>query len=373
MNNENKQKLIDALTLLSVPKIGTGRFNNLTRKFGSVTGVFDASVEELEAIAGISSNTARTIKNGGDIKQAREIANRIERLGWAVLFNDDPEYPAELNRIRDFPPILFRLGNPTLPHEKMIAIVGTRRCSDESRRFARQVARDLTEAGLIVVSGMAEGIDGAAHRGALDVSGKTVTVWGTSLDLVFPVGHKQLAQQIERTGTIYSEILPGTPTEKSFFPARNRIISGLSDGVIVVEASDKSGALITAEQALDQGKELFAVPGSPGSRRFTGSNQLIKQGANLLTEAADVFSAIPRLQDNGRASRLHKMPEMTDTERLMVDQMANGPVQIDHLSRLTELPVSDLMGFLLALELKGLIQEVSGKRFCLSDNLGVSE
>ena len=373
MNNENKQRLIDALTLLSVPKIGNGRFNSLVRKFGSVSGAIDAPLEELEAVDSISSNLARAIKNGGDIKKARETANRIEKLGWVVLLTDDPEYPIGLNRISDYPPLLFRLGKPTLPHEKMIAVVGTRRCSDESRRFTRQLGRDLTEAGLVVVSGMAEGIDGAAHKGALDASGKTVAVWGTSLEIVFPVGHKQLAKEIEENGTIYSEILPGVPTDKSFFPARNRIISGISEGVIVVEASNKSGALITAEQALEQGRELFAVPGSPGSKRFTGTNRLIKQGASLLTEAADVFNAIPRLQDNARASRLHQMPEMTEMERLMVDQMANGPVQIDHLSRLTKLPVADLMGFLLALELKGLVQEVSGKRFCLSDNLGVRE
>lgn len=373
MNNENKQRLIDALTLLSVPKVGKGRFNSLVRKFGSAPGVLGAPLEELKAVNGISDNLARAIKKGGNIKQARETANKIEKLGWTVLLTDDPEYPVELNRISDYPPMLFRLGEPTLPHEKMIAVVGTRRCSDESRRFTRQLARDLTEAGLVVVSGMAEGIDGAAHHGALDASGKTVAVWGTSLEIVFPVGHKQLARQIEATGTIYSEILPGVPTDKSFFPARNRIISGLAEGVIVVEASDKSGALITAEQALDQGRELFAVPGSPGSKRFSGTNRLIKQGANLLTEAADVFKAIPRLQDNARASKLHQLPEMTEMERLMVDQMADGPVQIDHLSRLMELPVSDLMGFLLALELKGLVQEVSGKRFCLSDNLGVSE
>ena len=334
MNSEAKQRLIDALTLLSVPKVGKGRFNTLTRKFGSVSNVFDAPLDEIASINGISSDTARAIKNGGDIKEARQIAGRIEKLGWTTLLVDNPEYPTGLSRIRDYPPILFRLGKPTLPHEKMIAIVGTRRCSDESRRFARTLARDLTEAGLVVVSGMAEGIDGAAHRGALDASGKTVAVWGTSLDKVFPVSHKQLAQQIEESGTIYSEILPGVPTDPSFFPARNRIISAVSEGVIVVEASEKSGALITAEQALEQGKELFAVPGSPGSKRFIGSNSLIKQGANLVTEAGDIFRAIPRLQDNAKASRLHKMPELTEMERLMVDRMSDGPVHTHQAIRL---------------------------------------
>jgi DNA processing protein len=371
MNSDRKQRLIEALTLLSVPNVGRGRFNLLVRRFGSIAMVFAASVEQLELVNGISVETAHAIKEGGDVKLALKTAHEIERLQWTVLFTDDPEYPPPLNRIEDSPPILFRLGRPTLPHERLVAIVGTRRCSDESRRFTRQLAHDLTNAGLVVVSGMAEGIDGAAHRGALDAGGSTVAVWGTSLDKVFPVGHKQLAQEIEDAGTIYSEILPGVPTEKGFFPARNRLISGLSEAVIVVEAGEKSGALITAHKAVEQGRELFAVPGFPTHKRFAGTNRLIKEGANLLTEAADIFEAIPRLKDNARRAILQEMSQLSEIERGLVDCLADGPVQIDHLSRVTETPVSDLMGFLLALELKGVVQEVSGKRFCLSDNLGV--
>ncbi|RKX25675.1 MAG: DNA-protecting protein DprA, partial [Candidatus Zixiibacteriota bacterium] len=212
----------------------------------------------------------------------------------------------------------------------------------------------------------AEGIDSAAHRGALDAKGKTVAVWGTPLNVVFPASNRELAEQIKKHGTIYSEYLPGADTMAGNFPERNRIISGLSEGVVVVEAGSKSGALITAQCALEQGRELFAVPGSPHARRSLGTNQLIKSGAKLITETEDIFSELPRLRNEIAATQFRQLPDMTDMELRMVDLLTSGPLQIDQLCRETELPVSELLEYLLALELKGIIQELSGKRFILA-------
>jgi len=372
INKEQKERLTDYLALMSVPGVGRLRYRKLVGAFGSPAAALDASKDDLSDLSGITPGLAERIKVGVDYQAAREMASRIDKLDWTVLFTDDPEYPTNLTQIDDYPPVLYRLGHATLPHEKMIAIVGTRRCTDQGRHFTRQLARDLAEAGLVIVSGMAEGIDGAAHQGALDVSCKTVAVWGTSLDIVYPKSHRRLAKEILDTGTVYSEVLPGTPVDKGFFPERNRIISGISEGVIVVEAGEKSGALITAEQALEQGRELLAVPGSPGNRRSSGTNRLIKSGAVCLTSAEDVFDAMPGLQGQVCAGKIKLSPEMTAKEREMVDHLAAGPVQLDQLSRLTDLPVTDLLSFLLALELKGVIQEISGKRFCLSDSVATS-
>ena len=214
---------------------------------------------------------------------------------------------------------------------------------------------------------MADGIDSAAHRGALEGGGRTVAVWGTSLDQVYPITNRDLAEQIRLQGAIYSEYLPEAELSPSNFPERNRIISGLSEGVIVVEAGEKSGALITAQTALDQGRELMAVPGSPVAPKSIGTNRLIKQGARLVTGAEDIFEEIPRLRGQISARRFKAQPDLTDIERRMVDILAAGPVQIDQLGRQADIPVSNLLEYLLALELKGVIQELPGKRFVLTD------
>jgi DNA processing protein len=287
------------------------------------------------------------------------------QLGWAVSFQDSPDYPPLLKNADDAPAVLFRMGRPIEPDEKLIAIVGTRHATEAGRRFTHALSGKLVDAGLTVVSGMAEGIDSAAHRGALDAGGLTAAVWGTPLNLVYPPSNKQLAATIAERGTIYSEYLPDVQASPTNFPERNRIISGMSEAVIVIEAGHKSGALITAQYALEQGRELFAVPGAPHSPRSFGCNKLIKEGARLLTDVQDVFDELPRLGSAISAGRFKREVDLTENERRVVDLLADGPVQIDAISRETGLPVSDLMEYLLALELKGVIEELSGKRFGL--------
>ena len=367
IGSDQKERLVDAITLLGVPGIGRTRYLRLVDRFGSPAEVLDASTGELKNIPGLSGKIVGSLKNECDRDTARQTAARIAQLGWVVLFHDSPEYPRLLAEAPDRPPLLFRVGDPGGADDKLIGIVGTRHATEAGRRFAYNLANELARAGITVVSGMADGIDSAAHRGALEGNGKTVAVWGTPLDRVFPATNRSLAEQIRHQGAIYSEYLPGTETSPSNFPERNRIISGLSEGVIVVEAGEKSGALITAQTALDQGRELMAVPGPPGAPKSIGTNRLIKQGASLLTCADDVFDEIPRLKGQISARRFKAQPDLTDIEHRMVDILSDGPIQIDQLGRQAELPVSNLLEYLLALELKGIVQELPGKRFVLTD------
>jgi DNA processing protein len=367
INSESKERLTDTIALLSVPGVGRGRYWRLVEAFGSPAAALAASLSELEAVPGISRKTATALKEFYDGEHTRQTAARIFQLGWEVLFPDCSEYPGPLLHLSEPPPLLFRLGEPFSPDDRMIAIVGTRHATDGGKRFTRKLAAGLAGAGILVVSGMAEGIDSAAHRGALDGGGKTIAVWGTSLDIVYPSLNRSLAEKILRAGAAYSEYLPGTGPDRAHFPERNRIISGLSDGVVVVEAGMKSGALITADHALEQNRELFAVPGPPGADRSIGTNQLIKRGAKLLTSVADIFEDLPRLKGKVAARKFKQLPNMTRTEQDIVNLLSDGSLQIDRLARTVDLPISDVMEVVLALELKGIVRELSGKRFALAE------
>jgi len=367
ISSETKDRLVDTIALLSIPGVGRGRFARLVDRFGSAAQAMGAGYEELVQVSGLSDTTATAIREKYDGEAARRMAARIAQLGWAVLFPDSSEYPPLLGHIDDRPPLLFRLGEPCLPGDKLMGIVGTRHATESGRRFTHSLAADLSQTGVTVVSGMAEGIDSAAHRGALDAGARTVAVWGTPLDQVYPPANRELAERIRNRGAIYSEYWPGGVASPSNFPERNRIIAGMSEGVIVIEAGAKSGALITAQFALEQGRELFAVPGRPGSEKSVGTNNLIKQGAKLLTCAQDVFDEIPRLASQINARRAKDKPDLTDIEIKMLDLLSEGPLQIDQLCRQAGMPVSELLEYLLALELKGVVQELPGKRFVLSD------
>lgn len=366
-NSARHKRIVHTIGLLEVPGIGRGRFHKLVRAFGSATGVQAATIAELEVIPGISRAQATAIHEQFDEAAAQRYAEQIERLGWTVLFPDEPDYPLMLAHIEPPPPILFRVGQPTLPADRMVAIVGTRHPTERGRLFAHSLARALAEAGVVVVSGMADGIDTAAHQGALDAGGRTIAVWGSSLDQVYPPGNRGLAERIKETGTVYSEYLPGTFPDRPHFPERNRIISGLSTGVVVVEAGQKSGALITAEHALRQDRTVFAVPGAPGANMSLGCNELLKQGAVLVTSVEDIFRELPTVKGEVRVQRVSERPDLTDTEREIVALFAAGPVQLDELSRRLNRSIPELTQFLLALELKGVVQELSGKRFMLSE------
>lgn len=352
-----------------MPGIGCGRYNKLLSKFKTPEAIISAGLKELEAIAGISSNLATAIKNSVDYDSARQIAARIEQLGWNVLYCSDKKYPTPLANTPSRPPLLFHLGLDWDENEKAIGIVGTRRCTERGREFANNLASDLARAGVTVVSGMAEGIDAAAHAGAIAASGKTVAVWGSSLEIVYPPSSKNLAKTIIEKGAVYSDYFPGTNPDRSTFPERNRIIAGLSEGIVVIEAGQKSGALITANLALEYSRELFAVPGHPAARMSQGTNQLIKSGARLITSVEDIFSELPRLKGTVTVAKRKQLLDMTESEKKIVALFAEGSLQIDQIARGAELTVPDVMQFLLALELKGVVRELSGKRFILAEEI----
>lgn len=366
-DSERNKLLTDIITLLTVPGVGRGRYWRLIKQFHSISAVLGASLHALEAVPGIGSAVASAIKHETDRAKAEEAVARISELGWQVLIAGTEGYPPMLEEIPDKPPVLFARGTLPAPDEKMMAIVGTRHASEPGRRFTTKLAADLARAGITVVSGMAEGIDTAAHTGALDAGGRTIAVWGTSLDIVYPPTNRQLAERITEHGAIFSEYLPGQGPDKSTFPDRNRIISGLSEGVIVIEAGRKSGALITAELALQQGRELFAVPGAPTSERSLGTNSLLKKGARLVTSVEDVFEELPRLRGEVAARRFRAIPNVTPIEQQVIDLLAEGPRQVDDLAVEVGLSVSEILEYLLALEMKGIVQELSGKRFVLCE------
>lgn len=364
-NDELQHRLTSALALLAVPGIGRGLYRRLVRTFGSPDKVAQKDLSSLEQVRGISRRIASAIVEKYDEKASCEAAARVVQLGWRVMFQGDADYPERLQQIDDAPPILYGLGDSQNALEHTIGIVGTRRPTGRGRLFARDLAAALARAGVTVVSGMAEGIDTAAHQGALEGGGKTIAVWGTSLDVVYPKSNRQLADRIQRSGGIYSEYPPKTHPARITFPERNRIISGLSEGVVVVEAGKRSGALITARHALEQGREVFAVPGPPGTLVSEGTNALIKQGAHLLTEAEDIFRHLPLMKGEVKARRFQRLEDLTDSEKGLVALLAEGPQQIDNLSRTLKQPIPAVMELLLALELRGAVREMSGKRFIL--------
>lgn len=355
------------VALLAVDGIGPRAVRKLTRTFGSAQSALDADISDMTERAGVSRAQASRITSEIDHSHAEKIAERVEKSGWTVLLETDSDYPGPLLEVVDRPPILFIQGEITESDLNSIAIVGSRRATDEGRNFAQTLAAELVRSEVTVISGMARGIDQAAHRGALDAGGRTIAVLGSALDYPMQPADRRFLDRIAGSGAVVSEFLPGSPTLPEHFPQRNRIISGLSQGVVVVEAGHRSGALLTAQNAIDQNRELFSVPGFPKRAMSIGTNELIKQGANALTSAEDIFKHLPRLKRQVSARRTLSLKQFNDLERSIIESFADGPLQIDKLSEKLKLPVSEVMPTLLALELKGVVRELSGKRFALAE------
>lgn len=298
-----------------------------------------------------------------------------------MVSQSDENYPAGLRHIGSPPPLLYVKGCwPLMSRspENYLAIVGTRRASRDGQKLAYELARASSSRGLVVVSGLAYGIDAAAHNGALSVGGWTVAVMGTGLDQVYPASHASLAQKICGRGFLLTEFPPGTPSLPQNFPRRNRLISGLSAGVIVIDASYKSGAMITAKFAADQGREVMAVPGAPGDPLSEGPNWLIKQGAALVENIDDIWLALGRLEQvsdpKGKsADRPPAPPPDLSTEELLIwRSLMTGPVCVDEIVAASKIPVAKVAGLLLGFELKGLVQEEPGKKFSLASKKSFS-
>jgi len=337
--------------------IGAARIRRLLEQFGSLPDAWGASISGLRG-AGLSRALAEQVVYQRDRLDLDAELARLDQIGVQALTWDSPEYPSLLREVYNPPPVLYVRGEITPEDSLSVALVGTRSPSVHGKEAARRLAHDLAENGITVVSGLALGIDGIAHRAALDAGGRTLAVLACGLDQVYPARHRELAARIMAQGALISDYALGVKPEARNFPPRNRIISGLSLGTVVVEAGIKSGALITLRFAIDQGRETFAVPGNIQSRASMGTNQAIQRGhAKLVTCVQDILQElnISMIQEQRDARQV--LPETAD-ERALWEHLSDEPTHIDELVRASGLPTEKVSATLTLMELKGLTRSV---------------
>ncbi|MGD9016330.1 MAG: DNA-processing protein DprA [Desulfobacterales bacterium] len=353
--------------LKAVPGIGDLLFRRLITAVGTPESVFSASKDVLLGIQGMSPKLVEAIYRQKIPENFLSEVKRVSSVGGRILTLTDADYPSLLMEIDDPPPMLYVLGR-LKTQEPAVAVVGSRNATaygiDTTRRLCRQLARE----GITVVSGMARGIDTAAHEGAVDGGGRTIAVTGCGLDTVYPPENKGLFRRIASAGAVISEFPMGAGPDPHHFPRRNRIISGLGMGVVVVEATLRSGSLITAKTALDQGREVFAVPGSIHSFKSTGTHALIKQGACLVESVSDILEELPMLKET--VSSNHRgdpqempTPSVTTEEARILEALGPCEMQFDELARKLAMPAGRLSGLLLNLELKGAVHQSAGNHY----------
>jgi DNA processing protein len=356
------------LALSLAPGIGDRTFHRLLRRFGSPERVFTCRRSELGEIPGLKKKTIDAIKSPALRETAQKEIIRLRSLGIQIIQWGTGKYPNYLANISDPPPLLYLKGTLLPEDERAVALVGSRQASAYGLSVCNKICKELAWQGWTVVSGMARGIDSAAHRGALEGGGRTLAVWGTGLDVVYPKENLTLSKEIASSGAILSEFPLGTPPEPGNFPVRNRIISGLSLGVVVVEATVRSGSLITARMALDQGRQVFAVPGPIGRPTVEGAHRLIKEGAKLVESAEDIIEELLPMVDR----KLHREiktvpigepPELNEKERQLWELLGMDPLHIDAIARGVDLALAETAELLLRLEIKGLVKQLPGTFF----------
>ncbi|MGI8424826.1 MAG: DNA-processing protein DprA [Chloroflexota bacterium] len=357
------------------PGVGVVRFRRLLEHFGSLAEAWRAPRHGL-AEAGLDRRSLDGVTQlRAQLEPAREL-ERVRAAGVTVLTWADESYPALLKEIADPPPVLYVKGSLTSDDAGAVAIVGTRRATVYGRDVAERIARDLASTGITVVSGLAKGIDTHAHRGALAGGGRTIAVLGHGLDTIYPSDNRRLAAEIEARGALISDYAIGTGPLAENFPPRNRIISGLSAGVVVVEADHTSGALITAKFALEQGRDVLAVPGPITAPSSRGCNQLIQDGARLITSAEDVLEELnPHLTARATPSQLalNLAPGATGASAVEAEHPLIAALRefgqathVDQLARSLGLPISEVTGGLALLELEGRVRHAGGMRYQLT-------
>jgi len=367
------------MALKLAPLMGPTRIARAMRQLGAAERVFETSLTELEA-AGLPAQAAQFIFEGRGLAAAEEEANRATEAGGTFITPDDEEYPRQLLEIYDPPPVLWIRGDVSTLTRPGVAVVGTRQPSPYGAGMAEMLSRDLAARGLVILSGMARGVDTAAHNGALGAQGSTVAVWGTGIDVVYPKENKKLAERIVASGgTIVSEFPMGTFPAPQNFPIRNRILSGISIGVLVIEAGEYSGTRITARCAMEQNRDVFAVPGNVTNKNAWGPNTLIKQGAKLTATWEDVWeelssevkhelqrrSGSPESKPGGTAS-LFEEPPVPEHERAVLDRLKRDEaMQLDDLIESLEgnLGSAEIFTALFELELRGRIRQMPGKNY----------
>ena len=366
------------IALKSIPGIGNAAILSLAVRFPSLAEAFSASPSQLSGIAGLAGESAASIRCFNSWNRIDRELERLHEAGMAVVTCRDERYPARLLNIYDRPAFLYVRGDLN-KEDICIAVVGSRQASAYGKYTTERISRELAMRGVTIVSGMARGIDSCAHRGALSARGRTIAVLGSGLDVIYPPENHKLSAAIVQEGALISEYPPGTHPLPFHFPARNRMISGMSYGVVVVEAGEKSGSLITARLAADQGRDVFAIPGSIDSARARGTNSLIKQGAKLVDSVDDILEDIlPQLE---RPPGMQTLPLTAGTEPSASPNQTSGGLNVtdemimkflsarkihaDEIISSSGLPPGDVLSCLITLELKGIVEQHPGKFFTL--------
>lgn len=355
------------LALCSLPQLGPVTIRRLLRAFGSAERVFGAGADELKTVEGISDGRAGAIIGFSDLAGFEDRIRKAGEAGAKVIAAGEEGYPSPLMALgEDSPLILYIRGAWEDRDRHALAIVGSRDATDYGLRMTSRVAEELGARGITIVSGMALGIDAEAHSSAMASGGRTIAVLGSGVDVDYPATNRALIRRVERQGALISEFAPGTWGNRLNFPIRNRLISALSLGVLVVEAAKKSGSLITAAHATGQGKPVFAVPGNADSALSEGTNELIRNGARVVTGPDQILEELgPALEGFISMDASRDIPDLTPDEEALVAGMSREPVHIDELVRSSGLHVARASALLMGLELKGAIRQTEGKRFHL--------
>jgi DNA processing protein len=341
--------------------IGAVRMKNIIDHFGNLEIAWNAPAEALIS-AGLPGRVVENFIHMRGQVNLEIIMERIETLGVKVYTWEDDTYPRRLKEISQPPPVLFVRGSINVEDDWAVSVVGTRRVTPYGRQVAMEIARFLAQNGVTVVSGLARGVDAISHQAALQAGGRTFAVLGSGVDVIYPPEHRKLANEIIAQGAIISDYAMGTQPESSNFPPRNRIIAGLSLATIVVEAGETSGALITAEFAVEQGRDVFAVPGSILTPQSEGTNKLIGQGARPLLRMTEILEIL-KLEQLPEKQNNRKTIAASPEEKKLLVHLSQDPQHIDEISRLSGLPIQSVSATLTMMELKGMVTHVGGMNY----------
>ncbi|MGD2041082.1 MAG: DNA-processing protein DprA [Anaerolineae bacterium] len=347
-----------------VSGIGAARLRALLDYFGDLEIAWRAHTHDLKQ-AGLDRRSIANLVQARERLDLEAEVERVQKAGIQLLTWNDTNYPPNLHQIYNAPPVLYVRGQLKDQDEWAVAIVGTRRASVYGKEAARMFGAGLARAGVTIVSGLARGIDTVAHQSCLDAGGRTLAVLGSGVDVIYPAGNARLAAQIMEQGALISEYALGTRPEAKNFPPRNRIISGLTLGTVVVEADLSSGARITADFAAEQGRDVFAVPGSIFARGSRGTNDLIQQGAKMVCKVNDVLEELNLTMVSEQAQARAVIPE-NETEALLLEHLSAEPVHVDELGRSVRLPIAEVSSTLALMELKGMVRQVGGMSYVVA-------
>ena len=345
-----------------VPGIGESRLRFLVSRFKSAKAVFEASRADLNSLGILDDRTVAGLSGSKYLELGKKQAELIRKIDGQVITFLDKDYPRNLKDLDEAPPLLYMRGSLKSEDSLAIGIVGSRRATAYGRATAERLSFELASRGVTIVSGFATGVDSAAHRGALRAGGRTLAVLGCGMDINYPAANRNLREKIVSGGALVTEFPLGTQPLAGNFPKRNRIVSGLSLGLVVVEAAVKSGTFSTVRWAADQGREVFAVPGDVNRKTSSGTNRLIREGAKLTTCADDVLEEIGILR---RPSIETTKKFVSDDEREVMERLEYGPIHVDEIAVHLKMPVNETLAILLSLELKGVVRQTPGKIFSL--------